>query len=74
MPLCGAAFNESSVPLDKGGLHGGSWTRNQPIPALRATAPSHGIFKRGRGELRIQLGSKPRPRRFREFRDRNYPI
>jgi hypothetical protein len=47
MPRCGATFDENSVPpLDKGGLQGGSWTRNQPTPALRATPPMEGIFKR----------------------------
>ena len=45
MPRCGTMFHESIVPpLDK--ETSGEATRNEPTPALRATPPKEGIFRR----------------------------
>ncbi len=35
-------------PLGQGGTSGGFEGRNKPTPALRATPPKEGIFRRGR--------------------------
>ena len=41
-----ATFDENSVPPWTGGTSGGSERGNQPTPALRATPPKEGIFRR----------------------------
>jgi hypothetical protein len=44
MPLC--VRRKQRPALDKGGLQGGVQRGNKPTPALRATPPKEGIFRK----------------------------
>jgi len=50
---------EIASPLDKGGLQGGE-RGNKPTPALRATPPTEGIFRRGPLRAKQRSGSHRR--------------
>ena len=48
MPRCGATCDEMAFPFGQRGTSGGLRNADQPTPALRATPPIKGIFKRGK--------------------------